>query len=131
MFGPVSLSASYPKIAKDTILYFYDKNFRDKENLISAKIPYNFKTDKDAIKNLKSEFSSQDYKENFKTLKKALAVMETSVPTLYKQYSDLCDNGGIKFCAYNIDPDFSNCIDSFILIDISKIKSSQKKRYIE
>jgi putative hemolysin len=131
LFGPLSLSASYPKIAKDTILYFYDKNFKDKDNLVSPKIPYNFKTDADLIRNLRNEFSDSEYKENFKNLKKALGVMGTSVPTLYKQYSDLCDEGGIKFCAYNIDPCFSNCVDSLIVVDISKIKSSQRKRYIE
>ncbi|WP_373036640.1 lysophospholipid acyltransferase family protein [Sulfurimonas sp.] len=131
LFGPVSLSGAYPKIAKDTILYFYDKNFRDDENLVTPKIPYNFKTDADLIRNLRNEFSDVEYKENFRNLKKALGVMGTSVPTLYKQYSDLCDEGGIRFCAYNIDPSFSNCVDSLIVVDISKIKSSQRKRYIE
>jgi len=131
LYGPVSLSATYPKIAKDTILYFYDNNFKDKENLLSAKIPYNFKTDADLIKNLKAEFSDLEYKVNFKNLKKALGVMGTSVPTLYKQYSDLCEDGGIRFCAYNIDPDFSNCVDSLILVDVSKIKLQQRKRYID
>lgn len=131
LFGPVSISAAYSKVAKDMILYFYDDNFKDKEKLVNAKIPYNFKSDWSLVDNLKKEFDSPDYKTNFKTLKRALASIETSVPTLYKQYSDLCEEGGIKFCAYNVDPDFSNCIDSFILVEIEKIKESQKKRYFK
>ncbi|MEA3330860.1 MAG: GNAT family N-acyltransferase [Campylobacterota bacterium] len=131
MFGPLSLSATYPKIAKDTILYFYDKNFEDNENLLSAKLPYNFKSDKALISTLKEEFNSEQYRENFKRLKKSLTLIGTNIPTLYKQYADLCEDGGIKFCAYNIDPDFSNCVDTLIVVDISKIKASQKKRYIE
>ncbi|MEA3370947.1 MAG: GNAT family N-acyltransferase [Campylobacterota bacterium] len=131
LYGPVSLSASYSKVAKDMILYFYDKNFKDEENLVNAKIPYNFNTDKELIKNLKKEFSSNEYKENFKTLKKSLNSVWSNVPVLYKQYADLCDKGGIRFCAYNIDPDFSNCIDSFIVVEVEKIKASQKKRYID
>lgn len=130
LFGPVSLSASYSKVAKDMILYFYNQNFKDEDNLVNAKIPYNFKTDKELIKNLKKEFDSTEYKENFKTLKKNLNTIWSSVPVLYKQYADLCDEGGIKFCAYNTDPGFSNCIDSFIVVEIAKIKESQKKRYI-
>ncbi|MEA2099389.1 MAG: GNAT family N-acyltransferase [Campylobacterota bacterium] len=130
MYGPVSLSASYSKVAKDMILYFYDKNFKDKENLVDAKIPYNFKTDKALMENLKREFNSTEYKENFKTLKRSLNTIWSNIPVLYKQYADLCDEGGIKFCAYNIDPDFSNCIDSLILVEIKKIKISQQKRYI-
>jgi len=131
MYGPVSLSESYSKVAKDMILYFYDTHFKDTQNLVNAKTPYNFQTDKTLIQNLQKEFHAPQYKENFKTLKRALGSINTSVPTLYKQYADLCEEGGIKFCAYNIDYDFSNCIDSFIVVDISKIKESQRKRYIK
>ena len=131
MYGPVTLSATYSKVAKDMLLYFYDKNFHDEKSLVDAKLPYNFKTDEELLKNLEIEFSATEYKENFKTLKKALSSINANVPTLYKQYSDLCEKGGISFCAYNIDPDFSNCIDSFIVVDISKIKESQKKKYIQ
>ncbi|WP_434580371.1 lysophospholipid acyltransferase family protein [Sulfurimonas sp. NW15] len=131
MYGPVSLSESYAKTAKDMILYFYDENFQDRQNLVRAKNPYNFKTDETLMANLKKEFSAPEYKENFKTLKKALGSINTNIPTLYKQYADLCEKGGIQFCAYNIDSDFSNCIDSFIIVDISKIKESQKKRYLK
>jgi len=131
MYGPVSLSDNYSKVAKDMILYFYDKNFTDEQNLVDAKISYNFQTDEILIKNLQKELDATEYKENFKTLKRALASINTSIPTLYKQYADLCEAGGIKFCAYNIDHDFSNCIDSFIVVEIAKIKKSQRKRYIE
>ncbi|WP_304545598.1 lysophospholipid acyltransferase family protein [Sulfurimonas microaerophilic] len=129
MYGPVTLSASLPKIAKDMILYFYDKNFPDQEHLVTSKIPYNFQSDKDLTKKIKAEFSSGEYKENFKALKQSLSSIGSSVPTLYKQYSELCEEGGIKFCAYNIDPDFSDCIDSFIVVSIDKIKKKQKERY--
>ena len=131
MYGPVSLSANYSKAAKDMLLYFYDKNFHDSDGLVSAKLPYNFTTDETLIKNLDEEFNSDDYKENFRTLKKALSSIDSNIPTLYKQYGDLCDEGGIKFCAFNIDPDFSNCIDSFIVVDVSLIKESQRQRYIQ
>lgn len=130
LFGPVSISANYSKAARDMILYFYDKNFPDADNLVNAKLPYNFKTDKQLIKNLESELNSEIYAENFKTLKHSLSAISSSVPTLYKQYADLCEEGGIRFCAYNIDPDFSNCIDSFIIVELEKMKESHKKRYI-
>lgn len=129
MFGPVTLSAALPKIAKDMILYFYDQNFPDTKNLVEAKIPYNFKSDQELVKKLKTDFSSQEYKDNFKALKNSLGSIGVSVPTLYKQYSELCEEGGISFCAYNIDPDFSDCIDSFIVVAIDKIKQKQKDRY--
>ena len=131
MYGPVSLSASLPQVAKDIILFFYNTHFGSHKSYVEAKIPYNYASDTQLIKQLSTEFSHLSYKENFKVLKKMLHNIDVSVPTLYKQYSELCKEGGIKFCAYNTDPDFSNCIDSFILVDITKINEKQKKRYIE
>ena len=72
-----------------------------------------------------------NYSADFKLLKKALGFLELSVPTLYKQYADLCEEDGIRFSAYNIDEDFSDCVDSFIFVDVKKIKDKQKKRYFK
>jgi len=131
MFGPVSLSASYPQVAKDIIFNFFDNYFKDKDSLVESKSPYNFKTDDDLLKLLDNELVKDDYKEDFKTVKKLLKNFDSTIPVLYKQYADLCDKGGIKFCAYNVDEQFASCVDSFIVVDISKMKEAQKKRYIK
>lgn len=81
------------------------------------------------MKSFIKEIQGNNYNEDFKLLKKALGFLELSVPTLYKQYADLCEKGGIRFSAYNIDEDFSDCVDSFILVDVKRIKEKQKKRY--
>ncbi len=130
MFGPVSLSATYSQICKDVIFNFFDNYFADTENLVSSKSPYDFKKDTDLLDILDKELVKDNYKDDFKTVKKLLKNFDTSIPVLYKQYAELCDEGGIKFCAYNIDKDFASCVDSFIVVDISKIKESQRKRYI-
>ena len=70
-------------------------------------------------------FIGKNKKENFLILKKNLKFYKTSVPTLYKQYTDLCDDSGITFMGYNIDEEFNNCIDSFILVNIEKIKEKK------
>jgi putative hemolysin len=131
MFGPVSLSGAYPKVAKDIIIYFYNLYFHDNQNLVTAKTPYYFDDDELLIRNLSNDIKKEDYKSDFRTLKLLLGALNVSVPTLYKQYSDLCEEGGVKFCAYNVDSDFSDCIDSFILVEVDKIKDAQKKRYIQ
>lgn len=131
MFGPVSLSASYSQMSKDIIFNFFDNYFGDSTELVVSKSPYNFKTDENLLKILDKELLKDNYKEDFKTIKKLLKNFDSSVPVLYKQYAELCDDGGIKFCAYNIDEDFESCIDSFIVVDISKIKKAQRERYIK
>ena len=129
MYGPVSISGAYPKIAKNMILYFYDYYFHDNEALVQAKLPYTINLEDEYMQTFIKEMQCDNYSADFKLLKKALGFLELSVPTLYKQYADLCEKGGIRFSAYNIDEDFSDCVDSFILVDVKRIKEKQKKRY--
>jgi len=129
MYGPVSLSDVYPKVAKNLIIAFYSLYFSSKEKLVSARNSY-FMSKLEREEAL-SFFKGDDYKEDFSVLKEQLSHMDLSVPTLYKQYTELCDEGGILFLDYNIDKDFANCVDSFILVDITKIKEAKKTRYIK
>ncbi len=127
MFGPVSLSGHYPQYAKELIVDFYSNYFGTKEKLVEANMEFEFETSNIALDN---PFSYEDYKEDFKLLKNKLKSMDLTIPTLYKQYSELCEDGGIKFYDFNVDPDFSNCIDSFIVVEIEKIKQSKLDRYM-
>lgn len=129
LYGPVSISQSYPKVAKDMILYFYETYFSSKDEIVTATIPHQFDFSDEYMKIYQSELLLNDYKADLKTLKKALNFLELSIPTMYKQYADLCTDDGIQFCAFNIDKDFSDCVDSFIIVDVDKIKEKQRKRY--
>ncbi|CAM5225768.1 acyltransferase [Alishewanella longhuensis] len=64
-------------------------------------------------------------------LKHLLANMGVSIPTLYKQYSELCEPGGVKFLAFGTDPDFADCIDGLVLVDTRQIKANKRARYLE
>lgn len=129
MYGSVSLSALYPKITKDIIFSFYEIYFSSKNTQVKAKNPYNFKNDETINEMLNKVLLKDNYKDDFKTIKKLLKNLNITIPTLYKQYSELCEDGGVEFCAYSIDKEFSSCVDSFIIVDISKIKQTQKDRY--
>jgi len=127
MFGPVSLSSSLPTVAQDLIIGFYSHYFFPKKKLVNEinKFQYNFEHEDEL-----SICSEQNYKDDFKLLKNSLKSIDCSIPTLYKQYGELCNKGGVSFHGFNIDPNFSNCIDGFILVEVSKIKESKKERYI-
>jgi putative hemolysin len=127
MYGPVSLSASFPTYAKELMVDFYMNYFRTEKKLITAINPFEFETSQIALDN---PFKFDDYKNDFKELKNQLKSMDQSVPTLYKQYTELCEDGGIEFHGFNVDPQFSNCIDGFILVEIDKIKETKRKRYM-
>lgn len=129
MYGPVSLSDVYPKIAKNLIITFYSLYFTSPKTLVSAR--NGFFMSKVEREEAQAFFKGDDYKEDFTILKEQLSHMDLSVPTLYKQYTELCEEGGICFLDFNIDKEFANCVDSFILVDITKIKEAKKARYIK
>ena len=129
MFGAVTISGSMPKSAQELIVYYYDKYYGNHHELLSPK--NRFTLSEDSRAELASIFHTSDENEAFRILKDQLAYYNCSIPTLYKQYADLCEEGGISFMGYNIDKDFENCVDSFILVEIDKIKSKKKERYIK
>lgn len=128
MFGPVSMSASFPKVAKDMMVYYYSHYFKHDKNLVSPKQAYQYSNN---INDIKDIFNLNDRKKDFKLLKSTLSNMNCSVPTLYKQYSDIAEEGGAKFLNFNVDPDFADCVDGFILVEVDKIKDGPRKRYID
>lgn len=128
MFGPVSISGTFPSAAKDLMIFYYSHYFSNDTEMIEPKIPYQYSSH---IQDLKEMFNLDDRKKDFKILKSTLNNIGVTVPTLFKQYSDICEEGGVKFLGFNVDPDFSDCVDGFILVSVDKVKQSARKRYID
>ena len=127
--GPVSISATYPQNARDAIVYFYSHYFAPKEQSLQARSPY--KLSNDTNKEFEELFDGNDYKVAFTQLKSYLAAFDVNVPTLFKQYSDLCDEGGVTFFDFGIDSDFNDCVDGYLLVDRKLMKEAKQKRYIK
>ncbi|MDK2040720.1 GNAT family N-acyltransferase [Aliarcobacter butzleri] len=127
MFGPVSISGAFPAIAKDMLVFYYNYYYSSEKNLVEARTPFSYSSH---IHDIKEFFTLEDKKRDFKSLKIALSNIGVNVPTLYKQYSELTLDDGVKFLDFNVDKNFGDCIDSFILVEIDKIKDSMKQRYM-
>lgn len=128
LFGGVSLSNRYPQAARDLMVYFYSLYFSDKTCSAVSKQPYHLP--QDIMSDLQQHFTGDNYIADFTRLKHLLANMGLSVPTLYKQYTELCEPGGVSFLAFGTDPDFANCVDGLVLVDMSMLKATKKARYI-
>lgn len=129
LFGSISLSNDYPTFAKDLIIYFYQKFYGAPLLLARSFNAYRIKPVQKA--KLEKLFNHLDEKEAFSVLKSELAKLGCSVPTLFKQYSDLCIEGGVEFHDFGSDPAFGDCIDSVVWIDLLKLKDKKRKRYID
>lgn len=128
LFGPVSLSNSYPDFSQALIVSFYQLYFYDDKQLARARVPY--RIDGEQQKRVNLTITGLDYETDFKSMRAQLAHMNVSVPTLFKQYSDLCENGGVQFIDFNIDVDFGNCIDGLVMVDLHALKPAKRKRYL-
>lgn len=128
LFGPVTISNSFPEPAKNLMVYFYQLYFGDQEIGVRANIP--FIVSGESLEECKGLFTGIDYSTDFTQLKEHLSHFGVTVPTLYKQYSDLCEEGGVKFLDFGVDPGFSHCVDGFLLVDLHYLKASKRKRYI-
>ncbi|WP_309499813.1 lysophospholipid acyltransferase family protein [Sulfurovum sp.] len=127
LFGAVSLSGTFNQKAQGMMIYFYQKYFTPNETLVRHKAPYT--TSKWVHEHCESVFTGGNYKCDMRILKEELGFMGYTVPTLFKQYSELCEEGGVQFLDFGYDKDFNNCIDGFIITDLSLLKESKKKRY--
>ncbi|MDX8391078.1 MAG: lysophospholipid acyltransferase family protein [Mariprofundaceae bacterium] len=129
LFGPVSISDTYTPLAKDMLVHFYSTYFGDQQKTAVARMPY--RLDAATQAQMQRDFSGDDFKSDYMALKNRLRHLGCNVPTLFKQYSDLCEPGGVRFLDFNIDTDFANCIDGLVVVDLRKLKTSKRKRYID
>ncbi|MEW8586713.1 MAG: GNAT family N-acetyltransferase, partial [Candidatus Thiodiazotropha sp.] len=89
MYGPVSISARYPKAARDLMVVFYKHYFGCRNRLGESKIPYQL--DKSSQEEFSRHFNGDDLEQDLQELKHQLALYNVTVPTLFKQYTDLCE----------------------------------------
>lgn len=128
--GPVSMSTALPQPAQQVIASFYSTLFGNNAQLVEPRLPFEFNTVTDFAK-YSHVTDEAEYKHAVALLKEKLDASGVKVPVLYKQYVELCEPGGCEFLGFNIDPQFSNCVDALILVHIDAIKEKKQQRYIE
>lgn len=129
LFGPVSLSAAYPEKAKQLISSFYLQLFGSRQAYARGRTPYpvQHQTIFDEFMPLQND---KQYKQAYAQLKELLDEVGVRVPTLFKQYVELCHPGGCQFIDVNRDANFADCIDALILVDLQQVKPKKRERYI-
>ncbi|CAK0753831.1 GNAT family N-acetyltransferase [Gammaproteobacteria bacterium] len=128
LFGPVSISNSYPALAKALLVQLYRSHFGETTELVAARNPYRIGSREQEM--CGRLIGGVDYDTDFRVVKKQLAALGSNIPTLYKQYSELCEPGGVRFLDFNIDSAFQECIDGFLLVEVARIKEGKKRRYM-
>jgi len=128
LLGPVSISDAYPREAKNMLVHFYRHYFGDDDVRALARHRFVIPDSESAAQF--ALFSGESYEQDFRGLKLELGKLGVSVPTLYKQYTETYESGGVKFLDFNIDQKFSNCVDGLVLADLDELKPAKRERYL-
>lgn len=123
LFGAVSVPGNYPPDVLQQLVAHYTYFFPPPSSAPQAvaKTPYTINTTK----------SKQDVKNATKNLLLSLKHAGVKLPMLFKQYTDLCRDGGVGFINFATDPKFSGCVDGLIWLEVEQMKAAKKRKYIE
>ena len=124
LFGPVTVSAEMPIAAREQLVAYYQRFFGCRRDGVAALRPFRFLAAPPA-------FSDMDADAAFRVLKANLGALGARVPTLYKQYTELCEPGGVRFLAFGVDPAFNNAVDGLVELDLAQVRPRKRQRYLQ
>lgn len=125
-FGKVTMYPSYPLPCRDMILYFLNRHFPDRDNLVRpiTPLPTNIDTAK-----MDSIFTGANFHENYNILHREVRACGINVPPLVNAYMSLSPTMRVFGTAVNHE--FGNVEETGIFIAFSEILEAKKKRHIE
>ena len=129
LFGPVSISRMYSADVKEAMVFVCSKWYGAPEGYVRSFNSY--KISDSRTEQLKEYFSGTTYREDLNKLKLRLRALGVSIPTLIRQYSELCSPEGVRFCDFGVDESFGSCIDGFIQLELAHLTDEKRQRYIE
>lgn len=127
LFGPVSLSVSLPREAREWIVAAHQHYF-GAPGLASARRP--FQVSAMVLEGVRAELSGLDPADGLGRLRHRLDSLGVTLPVLYRQYVDLVEPDGVQFLDFGEDPEFSGCVDGMVLLDLAYLKPAKRSRYL-
>ena len=118
-----------PLPVRELIVHTHGRFFSDPDNLASSRNP--FRVSPAIAREADAALEGKDAKAALSVLKQQLAVSDAAIPTLYRQYVDLCEPDGVRFLAFSVDPQFGGCVDGLIRLDLQRLKPAKRARYID
>ncbi len=126
LFGPVSINPEYNAVSRKIILEFLKKNAiaGDLAPLVRAKNPPRRMRLRGAdMEMLLSALTDID---DISSIVSGIEADKKPVPVLLKHYLKL--NG--QLISFNIDPDFGECLDGLIVVDVPNVDAKILKNYM-
>lgn len=124
-FGKMTMYPSYVRKGRDMLLYFLNKHFPDKENLVTPINPVKIETDLDELAAILCE---DKLNSDYRILNREIRRLGTKIPPLVNSYMGLSQTMRVFGTAVN--EGFGNVEETGILIAIDEIEKSKVIRHI-
>lgn len=128
LLGPVTLSADYPKALQDWLVTYHQRYYSAPQALASARHPHMVAPETRMA--LNSQLAELDKEAGFARLNREFDRLGHKLPTLFKHYPALFEDGGYQLLAFSVDSDFGECLDGLFLADLTRMKPAKAKRYL-
>lgn len=124
-FGKVTMYRTYNIEARNMLLYFFEKYFKDTEGLVTPIHPIEVNIDRKAMAQI---FTGKNYDEDYKILSKKIREFGERIPPLINSYMNLSPS--MKVFGTVINPYFGEVEETAILITIPDIYQHKVERHI-
>lgn len=125
LFGKVTMYPGYSAECRNMILYFLNKYFPDRDNLVRAFKPLETHTDIAAMEAL---FTGGSFKEDYRILNKNVRERGHNIPPLVNAYMGLSPT--MRMFGTAINDEFGDVEETGIFLVINEIFEEKKKRHI-
>ena len=125
-FGKVTMYGTYNKEARNMILYFMQKHFPDKDNLMRPIVPLETNMD---IERMQILFNGKNFKEDYKILNREVRALKLNIPPLINAYMSLSPT--MRVFGTSINDEFGDVEETGILIEEAEILEDKRIRHIE
>ncbi len=125
-FGKVTMYTHFHTQARNLIMYFFQKYFKDHENLVTPIHPMDLGIN---IQEMEIIFNGGSYKEDYKILSQKVREFGENIPPLINSYMNLSPS--MKTFGTVINDHFGDVEETGIILTISDIYEAKKDRHIE
>jgi hypothetical protein len=125
-FGKVTMYTHFNVEARNLILYFFQKYFRDQENLVYPKKPMELNLNRESLDKI---FNGGSYKEDYRILTQQVRERGENIPPLINAYMNLSPS--MKTFGTVLNDRFGGVEETGIIVTIKDIYEVKKDRHIE
>lgn len=125
-FGKMTMYPSYDRLGRDMILYFLQKHFPDRDNLIKPVNPLCLETD---VSILEALFCEDNFKADYKILNTEVRKLGYNIPPLINAYMGLSPT--MRMFGTAVNDGFGDVEETGILIAVDEILEDKRVRHIE